>query len=72
MLNDILNNFSIWLKENFLTLNINKTMYAILTLKNYNINKKIYIDGISLVKTNSFKFLVIIIDSKLLFNEHLK
>ena len=36
-------------------------MYTIITLKNYNINKKLSVDGISLIKTNSFKCLGVII-----------
>ena len=59
-----------WLSSNFLTLNINKTMFSIITLKNLPDNINICINGKSVVETKSFKFLGVIIDSKLKFHEH--
>ena len=56
-LNKSLKYLSMWFKTNFLTLNIEKTRYTIITLEFYSDTENLYIDDIKLVKTNSFKFL---------------
>ena len=52
-----------WLSSNFLTLNINKTMFSIITFKNLPDNINVCINGKLIVESNFFNSL----DSKLKF-----
>ncbi len=73
IVNDELKNISIWFKANKLSLNIKKTNYII--FKNRHSNRvyndsHIYIDGIELAKVSHTKFLGVIIDECLTWNDH--
>ena len=63
-----------WVRVNKLSLNIAKTHYMIFTTKGKNItvNNNVCINNVSLEKVESTKFLGVVIDSKLNWNEHLK
>lgn len=72
MQND-LNNLYTWLCANRLKLNINKTKYMVITRKNINDEdlSGLKINNESIQKVNSIKYLGIIIDNKLKFEEHI-
>ena len=59
-----------WLKSNFLSLNINKTSYTIISYKNITEDISLSLNNQLLTRLNSFTFLGIIIDQKLTFREH--
>ena len=73
-LNKILKNISEWLKVNKLSLNVKKTHVMVFSKKNYSkipkpeINLKI--DGEVLSVVSKTKFLGVIIDDKLTWNDH--
>lgn len=68
-----LNNLYKWLCGNRLKLNINKTKYMILTRRNINEDDitELKINDEILQRVNSIKYLGIIIDSKLKFEDHI-
>lgn len=68
-----LNNLYTWLCGNRLKLNINKTKYMIITRRNFNdLNVELKINNESIQRVDSIKYLGIIIDNKLKFEEHIK
>ena len=72
-LNEILSNVSQWLKVNKLSLNVKKTHYMIFSKKK-NLQKpsvNLKIDGEPLSEVNKTKFLGIVIDNKLSWNDHI-
>ena len=73
ILNFEINKVSNWFKSNKLSLNINKThsMYFKLHSHNTDIQLNIKIDDILIEQKESSKFLGVIIDEKLTWNEHL-
>lgn len=46
----------VWLNYNYLTLNLNTTEYAIISLKSINSKFKITVNNLTIQKSNSFKF----------------
>ena len=70
-LNSELMNVSKWLKANYLTLNMGKTTYSIITMKNLIAYPLIQVDSTPLSRVNSFTFLGIIIDQKFTFNQRI-
>ena len=74
IVNDELKNISVWFKANKLSLNIKKTNYVI--FKNRQSNRvydddiDISIDGVQIDKVSCTKFLGIIIDESLTWNDH--
>lgn len=71
--NNELSNISIWFKVNKLSLNVNKTNYMIFKNRHssrlYN-NIHICIDGIELTKVSQTKFLGVIVDESLTWQNH--
>lgn len=61
-----------WLNQNLLKLNINKTKYMVIgkTIVN-NTNLNVNIDNTTIERVTHFKYLGIIIDDKLKFNDHI-
>jgi hypothetical protein len=60
-----------WLKNNKLKVNATKTKAMIIENRNVNLNNiKLYIDNTKIELVNSFKYLGVIIDHKLKFNDH--
>ena len=71
-INDELCRISAWLKVNKLSLNIKKTHYMIFTTKNlYTCTISLNIDGHPITEVSKTKFLGVIIDNKLKWNEHI-
>ena len=64
-----------WLKSNKLTVNIKKTHYMLFhrtRIKHKVHEDRIHISGSNLVKVNNIKFLGVIIDSKLIWSDHIR
>jgi hypothetical protein len=62
-----------WLQDNCLTLNYNKTVSMCFSLKNKVLDGfKIKIDQNEIKEVNEFKYLGVIVDSKLKFDSHIK
>ena len=59
-----------WLKSNFLSLNINKTSYTVISYRNIDENIVLSLNNRPLKRLNSFTFLGVVIDHKLTFREH--
>ena len=71
-INDELCRISAWLKVNKLSLNIKKAHYMIFTTKQlYTCTISLYIDGNPITEVSETKFLGVIIDNKLKWNEHI-
>ena len=71
VLNTSLNNFYIWLNANYLTINFDKPTFTIITLRKKPSNKNIIIKNVSFSYSDSFKFIGLILDSRLSFNVHI-
>ena len=73
IINQELKEISEWLKVNKLSLNIKKTHYMIFTTKRKRlVDVSLQIDGHIINKTDSTKFLGVIIDNKLSWKNHIK
>ena len=70
ILNNSLNNLFEWLNANYLSLNINKTKYIIISHRYVPNYLTIRIGSSVVDKCTSFNFLGVIIDSKLQFHDH--
>ena len=71
-MNDELNKLSKWLIVNKLTLNVAKTNYMFISGQRViDVNSNIQINGLNISRVYSAKFLGIIIDHKLNWNEHI-
>ena len=74
-INEELENISVWLKINKLSLNIKKTKYMIFTRKKLTQDTmpklSLFIDKQRITETESIKFLGIILDNKLNWKEHI-
>ena len=74
--NDEMNKLSIWLKANKLSLNINKTYYILfhrarIKLPDVSLNIYIYINNCKLTGTECYKYLGVILDSKMSWVQHI-
>ena len=66
---DVISN---WLKTNLLTINLNKTLYTVISLSNIPDGIKVTIIDTELNYSQEFLFLGILIDNKLTFKDHIK
>lgn len=71
---DDLNILHKWFQSNLLTVNISKTSYIVFSAKNkkIQINNQLSINGEVIQRTNSEKYLGLILDSNLTWNAHLQ
>jgi hypothetical protein len=70
-INNSLDRFYKWLKLNKLTLNCTKTKYMLFSKRQHPSLPALLMNGIELEKVSSIKYLGVIIDDKLSFNEHI-
>ena len=72
-MNDELKILSLWFNENKLALNVSKTKFMIFLLRHQKPpdNFRIILDGIELEHVSSTKFLGVILDEKLTWNDHI-
>ena len=74
ILNDELHKLSIWLKANKLSLNINKTYYILFhraRIKLPDVYLNIYMNNCTLTGTECYKYLSVILDSKMSWVQHI-
>ena len=73
LLNSELENLSIWLKSNKLTLNVQKTYYMVFHRSRIKTDTHavITMDNVWLQRTDSFKYLGVIINHKLNWTQHI-
>ena len=74
ILNDELHKLSIWLKANKLSLNINKTYYILFhraRIKLPDVYLNIYMNNCTLTGTECYKYLGVILDSKMSWVQHI-
>ena len=69
-LNEAMENISIWLRVNRLSLNVKKTMAMLFSIKPTPLTLNISVDGEAVANVNETKYLGITIDSQLKFNKH--
>jgi hypothetical protein len=69
-MNDELKNLVFWLKINKLSLNLEKTAYMLISNRNIESENTIEMDNVEINKVDFTKYLGVILDSKLNFNEH--
>ena len=70
--NTELNKISNWFKKNKLCLNYKKTCFIIITRKKQEGDFKIYLDNKTIVRSHKVKYLGIIFDDKLNWEDHIK
>ena len=70
-MNKVLSKVYNYMCSNYLTLNLLKTMYTIITLKQFDPNFNIEINNVAIKESKCFKFLGLFIDSKLTFKNHI-
>lgn len=72
VMNDELKMYSDWLKWKKLKLNVTKTKYMVVTRRlNTDVNGSIEIDGEEVQRVETMKYLGVMLDEKLNFNEHI-
>ena len=71
VLNASLGNLSKWLSSNYLTLNLNKSTYTIITLRRVTSDFNPNVNDVGLSYSETFKFLGVTIDSRLTFKTHI-
>ena len=71
VLNASLRNLSKWLTSNYLTLNLNKSTYTIITLRRVTSDFNLNVNDVALSYSETFKFLGVTIDSRLTFRTHI-
>ena len=71
-LSNFLVSIDTWLKSNFLTLNISKSKYIILSYKYIPDDISVAISGNSIERSSSLNFLGVVLDTKLTFRDHVK
>ena len=71
-LSNFLVSIDTWLKSNFLTLNISKSKYIILSYKYIPDDIPVAISGNSIERSSSLNFLGVVLDTKLTFRDHVK
>lgn len=72
-INQDLESLSLWLRQNKLKLNVQKTKYMLIGRKSVNTidQPTIQIDNEQIERVNEFKYLGILIDEKLIFDKHI-
>ena len=65
--------FDTWTRANKIVLNLEKTKFMVITWRSYNINStSIEINDTPIEQVRSYDYLGVVIDDKLIFNEHAK
>ena len=72
--NDELSKLSLWFLVNRLSLNVKKTNFILFRTKNKRMmdNVKIHIDGVDISRVTSTKFLGVIVNESLIWDDHMK
>ena len=61
-----------WMNCNYLTLNLTKTSFTIIILKNIPYNPNIQLNNTIIEECKCFKFLGVLIDPRLSFSKHIE
>lgn len=71
-MNNELGKLAEWMCINKLSLNVKKTKFMLFTIRNVPISDTLYINGETIERVDNFKFLGVLIDAKLTWNDHVQ
>ena len=72
IMNNELGKLAEWMCINKLSLNVKKTKFMLFTIRNVPISDTLYINGETIERVDNFKFLGVLIDAKLTWNDHVQ